>query len=96
MLYRMRIFTDIFYFVRFLYYFYSGMEDNNDLKVSGVKALAATTIVECFNFTFLLYIFRPRKAWPDYFDWRVGPNQFGQLRNRQQQNRNGGEPDPAL
>ena len=81
MLRRMRLFTDIFYFVRFLFYFYEGMEEN-DLSLGGVKATAAVTIVECFNFTFLLWIFRPRKAWPDYFDWRVGPNQFGQLRNR--------------
>ena len=92
----MRLFTDIFYFVRFLYYFYQGMEES-DMSLGGVKATAAVTIIECFNFTFLLWIFRPRKAWPDYFDWRVGPNQFGQLRNRNNQaNGRAAEPDPAL
>lgn len=76
MLIQMRIFTDIFYFVRFLLYFYSGMEENEE-TLGGAKASAAVSIVECVNFTFLLWIFRPRKVWPDYFDWRVGPNQFG-------------------
>lgn len=96
MLKNMRIFTDIFYFVRFLFYFYSGMEES-DISLGGVKARAAVSIIECFNFTYLLWIFRPRKAWPDYFDWRVGPNQFGQLRNRNNQaNGRNAEPDPAL
>lgn len=90
---RMRIFISIFYFVRFMLYFYQGMNAQDQFAL--VKVQASVAIIETFNFIFFLWIWRPRKVWPEYFDWRVGHNQFGRLRNRNVQNDRNAE-DPAL
>lgn len=70
MLKQMRIFVYVFYFVRFLLYFFQGMNGQNDYAI--IKAQSAVCIIETFNFIFFLWIFRPRKQWPEFFDWRVG------------------------
>lgn len=91
MLKQTRIFVGIFYFVRFMLYFFQGMNGQNEFAV--VKVRTAVSIIETFNFIFFLWIFRPPKRWPEFFDWRVGQNQIGMLRNLNQQNgRNAQEP----
>lgn len=53
-------------------------------------------IIETFNFIFFLWIFRPRKQWPEFFDWRVGQDQLNQARNRQNAQNNRNAPNPEL
>jgi len=55
--------------------------DNIYLKV---KFNTLCNIVETFNYSLLLWTFRPRKTWPEFFTWRVGVQLRNQVRNRDQ------------
>ena len=51
-------------------YSYEALNPDNDFAV--VHFMCYVQFIEVFTFTLLLYIFYPRKEWPDYFSLGLG------------------------
>ena len=68
------VFTTLFYFLRFIFYIYQAFQPLNQFAIIEFRVFAS--IIELANFTFLLWIFRPRRQWPEFFTWRVGVAQM--------------------
>ena len=77
------VFVILFFFVpKFITFFYEGMRSYNEFN--RYKLDAAVQVVDLFNFSFLLWIFRPRKEWPEYFS--LGLADTGRMANNRNNN----------
>ena len=61
---------------------YEGMRSYNEFNRYRIDA--TVQVIDLFNFSFLLWIFRPRKEWPEYFS--LGLADTGRLANRNNNN----------
>jgi len=60
----------LFFIPRFLLYSYTFM--NSQDEFANVRLQTYVQFFEVFIFNFLLWVFRPRKEWPDYFSLGIG------------------------
>lgn len=70
MLSNLRIVIFCFFCPKFLQYLDEAMNPDNDFQQ--VRFNVATTFGDAITFTFLLFVFRPRKQWPDFFSLGLG------------------------
>lgn len=70
MMSNLRIVIFFFFTPKFLQYLYEAMNPENDFQ--SVRFNVATTLMDTFTFTYLLFVFRPRKQWPDFFSLGLG------------------------
>ena len=77
----------IFFFgPKFLLYLFQGIYVEN--QFAGNRLLTAELLTDLINFSYLLYTFRPRKVWPEFFSFGLDDHHAAQRR----QNR--GSPNP--
>lgn len=65
MLKQLKYFIILFFTPKIMLYFYESKYPKNDFLQ--VRLNTAVIVFECYTFGFLLWIFRPRKEWPDFF-----------------------------
>ena len=85
MLRQLQIVVLFFYLPKFILFSYEGVNPENEFAKA--KLITTVEFIDMVNFVGLLWIFRPRKQWPEYFSMGLG-DQFGQAAARNQQNRN--------
>lgn len=70
MLSNLRIVILCFFCPKFLQYLYEAINPDDDFQE--VRFNVATTFLDAITFSFLLFVFRPRKQWPDFFSLGLG------------------------
>ena len=60
----------IFFTNKFVRYLFSGM--NTSDQFVHAKIVTLRTLIDTFAFLMLMWIFRPRKIWPEFFLIRLG------------------------
>ena len=64
----------MFFLPKFFLFSYEGVNPDNEFAMWRLLTIVET--IDMVNFMFLLWIFRPRKQWPEYFSIGLG-DQFG-------------------
>lgn len=60
----------IFFTNKFVRYLFNGM--NTSDQFAHAKIVTFGTLIDTFAFIMLMWIFRPRKIWPEFFLIRLG------------------------
>ena len=81
MLRQLRLFAFVFYMARAAYQA-STFVYVNEYTLERAQASAIISAVECANFIFLLWIFRPRSDWPQQFDEDVDHHEQAKIRKK--------------
>lgn len=77
MLFRLNIVVVIFFVSKFILYMSKGLNTTNEFATA--EFMAYNAIIDTFDMLCLLFVFRPRKRWPEYFSFRLGDH--AQMRN---------------
>lgn len=70
MLRQLSVVIFIFFFNKFMLYALQGFNTADQLQHA--KIITVASLVDTLNFAALLWIFRPRRQWPDYFTLTLG------------------------
>lgn len=70
MMKHLKAFVVLFFLQRTTLYYYESLNSDNEFLL--VRLNTAVLSCECFSFAYLLWNFRPRKNWPDFFTVGLG------------------------
>ena len=70
MLRQLNVVILLFFCPKFGLYLYQVMNIDNDFN--NAKILTYVEMIETFTMTFLLYVYRPRRQWPEFFWIGIG------------------------
>ncbi len=70
MLRQLNVVVILFFGNKFLEYSIQGVSGGDQFLKAKIVTMSAIT--DCITYSLLLYVFRPRKEWPDYFLYQLG------------------------
>lgn len=80
MLRQLQVVIILFFIPKFFHFSYEGINPENEF--ANAKLTTAVEFIDMSNFLILLWIFRPRRQWPEYFSIGLGDQFMNMARNQ--------------